>query len=246
MANQFRSDPVYSIGHVNEYARDRDSHFAGHQPHSPYPPNEAPVTERSVADVASILGLPDAAVTPAVLKAVTGLLAELDRLRWLDSQHRRRQAYLEGVADRDSVAPVLNRRGFMRELETLLSIGHGTGTLVLLHVVGIEQLRHAQGCAAGDGALRHVSAHLVGALRSTDPIGLMGGSDFAMLLSGTDLTASREKVREVMERINSQPFYWQGEVFSFALFSGYHVLQAGENAESAVATADRARRGLAG
>ncbi|MBI3447007.1 MAG: GGDEF domain-containing protein [Magnetospirillum sp.] len=246
MVNQFRSDPVYSVGHVNEYARDRDSHASGHHPHSPYPPNEPPVTEHSIADVASILGLHDAAVTPAVLKAVTGLLSELDRLRWLDSQHRRRQSYLEGVADRDPVAPVLNRRGFMRELEALLSIGHGSGTLVLLHVMGVEQLRHAQGGAAGDGALRHVSAHLVGALRSSDPIGLMGGSDFGLLLSGTELGAAREKVREVMERINSQPFYWQGEVFSFALFSGYHILQSGENAESAVAAADRARRGLAG
>ena len=246
MANQFRSDPVYSVGHVNEYALDRDSHYSGHRPHPPYPANEPPTTKHTVADVASILGLPDAAVTPAVLKAVTGLLSELDRLRWLDSQHRRRQAFLEGLGDRDAVVPTLNRRGFLRELEALLSTGHGSGTLVVLHVGGIEHLRQVQGCAAGDGALRHVSAHLVGALRSSDPVGLMGGSDFALLLSGTELDAAREKVREIMERINQQPFYWQGDVLSFALFSGYHVLQPGEGAEAAVAAADRARRGLAG
>ena len=74
----------------------------------------------------------------------------------------------------------------------------------------------------------------------------MGGSDFALLLSGTELNAARDKVRDIMERINQQPFYWLGDVHSFALFSGYHVLQPGENAESAVAAADRARRGLPG
>lgn len=246
MANQFRSDPVYSVGHVNEYALDRDSHPSGHHPHSPYPPNEPPHIQHSVADVASILGLPDAAITPAVLKAVTGLLGEADRLRWMDSQSRRRQAFLEGLSDRDPVVPALNRRGFIRELEALLSTGHGSGTLVLLHVAGIEHLRQAQGLAAGDGALRHVTAHLVGSLRTSDPVGLMGGSDFALLLSGTELAAARDKVRDIMERINLQPFYWQGDVHSFALFSGYHVLQPGENAESAVAAADRARRGLPG
>lgn len=247
MANQFRSEPVYSVGHVNEYARERDAHHQGghHQP-PPYPRNEPPQIPHSVADVASILGLPDAVVTPAVLKAVTGLLSEIDRLRWLDGQSRRRQGFLEGLADHDPVVPALNRRGFMRDLEALLSTGHGDGTLVVLHVAGIEQMRQVQGVAAGDGALRHVAAHLVGSLRSSDPIGMMGGSDFALLLPGTELTAARDKVREMMERINQQPFYWQGEVFSFALFSGYHVLQAGENAESALAAADRARRGLPG
>jgi diguanylate cyclase (GGDEF)-like protein len=246
MANQFHTDPVYSVGHVNEYARDRDSHPPGHHPPSPYPQNEPPHAQHSVADVASILGLPDAAITPAVLKAVTGLLSESDRLRWMESQTRRRQAYLEGLAERDPVVPTLNRRGFIRELEALLSTGHGSGTLVLLHVAGIEHLRQMQGLAAGDGALRHVSAHLIGSLRSSDPVGLMAGSDFALLLSGTELSAAREKVRDIMERINQQPYYWQGDVHSFALFSGYHVLQPGENAESAVAAADRARRGLPG
>jgi diguanylate cyclase (GGDEF)-like protein len=246
MANEIHTEPVYSVGHVNEYALERDAHSPGHHQPSPYPRSEPPQVQHSVADVASILGLPDAAVTPAVLKAVTGLLGEADRLRWLDSQTRRRQAFLEGLADHDAVVPALNRRGFMRELEGLLSTGHGAGTLVLLHVAGIEHLRQVEGLAAGDGALRHVTAHLVGSLRSSDPVGLMGGSDFALLLSGTELAAAREKVRDVMERINQQPFYWQGEVHSFALFSGYHVLQPGENAESAIAAADRARRGLPG
>lgn len=246
MANQFFSEPVYAVGHVNEYQREPGSHHPSHGPqHSPYPPYEGPVVDHSVADVASILGLPDAAVTPAVLKAVTGLLAEADRLRWLDGHHHRRQAYLEGLADRDAVVPALNRRGFMRELEALLTTGSGDGVLVVLHVHGIEHLRQVTGFAAGEGALRHVCANLVGTLRATDPIGLLGGSDFAALLAGSDLIRAREKVREVMERINQQPFQWEGRPVSFAMFSGYHVLSPGENAESALAAADRARRGLA-
>ncbi|CAA7625120.1 GGDEF domain-containing protein [Magnetospirillum sp. SS-4] len=243
MASQFRTDPIFSVGHVNEYVLDHGGHHPGHH-QSPYPPSEPPPVQHSPADVASILGLPESVITPAVLAAVTGLLSELDRLRWLDSQNRRRQAFLEGLAERDTVVPVLNRRGFMRELEALLAAGSGDGTLVVLHVNGIEHLRQVQGLAAGDGALRHVSANLVGNLRSTDPVGLLGMSDFAILMPATDLAAGREKVRVVMERINAQPFLWLGQPHAFAMFSGYHVLAPGEDAEAALAAADRARRGL--
>lgn len=245
MANTIRSEPVYSVGHVNEYALERDNHPAGHHHHSPYPQGEPkPEINYGIADVASVLGLPDSAVTPAVLKAVTGLLGEVDRQRWLESQNRRRQAYLEGLVDQDAVAPCFNRRGFMRELEGLLITGHGSGTLVVLHVAGVEHLRQVQGIAAGEGALRHAAGHLVGSLRASDPVGLLGGSDFAVLLSGTELGAARDKIREVMERINARPFRWGDDNFPFALFAGYHVLQPGEDAESALAAADRARRGL--
>lgn len=242
MANQFRTDPVYTVGHVNEYVREQDSRHGAHP--SPYPNNEPPQTNHSVSDVASILGLPESVITPEVLRLVTGLLAEVDRLRWLDAQYRRRQAYLEGMADRDAVVPALNRRGFMRELEALLTTGSGDGTLVVLHINGVEHLRQVHGIAAGDGALRHICAHLVGALRTTDLVGLLGGSDFAVLLAGTELFTAREKVRQVMERINLQPFQWLAQPYSFAMFSGYHILVAGENAEAALAAADRARRGL--
>ena len=242
MANQFRADPVYSVGHINEYVRDQDGHHPGHP--SPYPPNQPPETEHTVSDVASVLGLPESAITPEVLRLVTGLLAELDRLRWLDTQHRHRQAYLEGLADHDPVVAGWSRRGFMRELEALLTTGAGEGTLVVLHVNGIEHIRQVHGLVAGDGALRHICANLVGWLRSTDLVGLLGGSDFAILLPGTGLAAAREKVRQVMERINLQPFQWLGQPYSFAMFSGYHVLATGEDGQTALAAADRARRGL--
>lgn len=242
MVNQFRSDPIYSVGHVNEYVREQDLHQSGH--HSPYPPNEPPATEHSIGDVASILGLPDDLVTPEVMRSVTRLLAEVDRLRWLETQHRRRQAYLEGLSERDALVACLNRRGFMRELEAFLSTGGGDGTLVVLHVNGIELIRQVHGLSAGDGALRHIAANLVGSFRSSDLVGLLGVTDFAVLMTATDLHAGREKVREVMERINAQPFMWQGQTYSFAMFSGYHVLAAGESAEAALAAADRARRGM--
>lgn len=247
MANEFRTDPLIPIAQAKGAGHERDSPGFGHPSypqHSPYPQSDPPRTEHSTHDVASILGLPETVVTPAVMNSITGLLGELDRLRWADSQYRRRLSHLETLGDQDACLPVPNRRGFMRALDSLLGSGIADGTLVVLHVAGIELIRQQDGMAAGDAALRHICANLVGALRSTDPRGLLGGSDFALVLVSTDLAMARTKVREIMEQINLLPFVWQGISHSFAMFSGYHILTAGESAETAVAAADLARRGL--
>jgi len=248
MANEFRTDPLIPIAPAKGGGHERDPHgfsHASHPQHSPYPQSEPPRTEHSTTDVASILGLPETVVTPAVMSAITGLLGELDRLRWTDGHQRRRLSYLETLADQDAALPIPNRRGFMRAVEALLGSGTADGTLVVLHVAGLELIRQQDGIAAGEAALRHICATLVGALRTTDPRGLLGGSDFALVLVSTDLAMARVKVREIMEQINLLPFVWQGTAHSFAMFSGYHILTAGESAEAALAAADAARRGLA-
>ncbi|SEH30976.1 GGDEF domain-containing protein [Magnetospirillum fulvum] len=248
MANEFRTDPLIPIAPAKGSGHERDSPGFGHAPssqHSPYPPSEPPRTEHSTNDVASILGLPESVVTPAVMKSITGLLGELDRLRWVDSHYRRRLSYLETLADQDALLPISNRRGFIRTLDALLGSGHADGTLVVLHVAGIELIRQQDGIAAGDAALRHICATLIGGLRTTDPRGLLGGSDFALVLVATNLAMARTKVREIMEQINLLPFVWQGQSHSFAMFSGYHVLATGESAETALVAADAARRGVA-
>jgi GGDEF domain-containing protein len=241
MPERFRADPVVSIGQVNEFARERDHHPGGHR-HSPYPDNPPPV-ECEVADVASILGLPDQAVTPAALAAITGLLAELDRLRQEHDRLVGRIDHLERLADHDPVVPALNRRGFMRELDQHLAAGSIGGTLALLYVAGIESMAETHGQTCADAALRHVCDHLVGALRTTDPLGLIGGSSFAMLLISTGLDDTRGKMRAVMERINQRSFVWQGQPIRFAMFTGYHTLIPDEDGETALAAADHARRG---
>jgi len=242
MPDKMRADPVLAIGQVNEFAHERDQHPGGYGRHLAYPA-QPPPAERDEGDVASVLGLPVAAVTPAVLSAVTGLLSELDRLRDDHARLVGRLDHLDRLAAHDCVVPALNRRGLLRAVEAHLGEGEAAGTLAVLHVSGVEALGERLGLACAEAAVRHVAGHLVGTLRATDPLGLVGGSTFAMLLVATGLEDSRLKVRAVMEQVNQSPFTWEGEVVRFALFSGYHPLTAGEGAEAALDAADRARRG---
>lgn len=245
MADDWRTEKVTSPARIGTYARDSDPHR--HHFHHPYepPPRKS---SHSIADAASILGIPEHLLGPALVDALSGLLAEIDLLRNRNEQHERREASLEQQADRDPVVPALNRRAFIRELDSFLRGGgdHVTGTLAVLHVGGLERLGLLQGMAAVEGGLRHIAAHVVGTVRRTDVIALLGGNAFAVLMPGADSEDARSKLAEVIDRINSQPFTWLGQAVAFELRPGFHTLTPGEGGETALAAADRARRGLDG
>lgn len=236
-----RVEPAFK---VQEYAPGHDGPPRRHLPAHAYEQPAAPRPHPSAADVASVLGLPADAVTPALLAAVTPLLAEIDRLHWTADQAERRAHWLERQSDRHSVVPCLTRRAFVRELDSFLTGGEAHGTVALIQVAGIEALRQIYGLASGEWALRHVAAAIVGALRASDMVGCLGGSDFALLMPGTPEDQARLKVQSICARIADPSFTWLGHRVPLTPAFGLHALVAGDSAEASIAAADLARRGL--
>ena len=242
MSDDYRTEKVYAVAPIHGYGRDADQHRrspAGHYPAPAPPPLE-------VSDAAEILGLDAKSLPPEVLEALAGVITELERLRWLDQQHQHRETFLEQQSDRHSVVPALNRRAFVRELEALLNGPEPHGMLVVMHVRGVEAICGIQGLPAGDGALRHVCSNILGSLRKSDMVGLLGISDFGIIMPGGDITEAREKAEEIVRRVNAQPYTWLGQGVTLDIGTGFHPLVAGEAAETALGAADRNRRGLEG
>ncbi len=244
MAHDYRTERVEPTWQIQEYAHHGHDGQRRHLPAHAYEQAARPAPRPSAADVASVLGLPAAAVTPDMLDALEPLLAEIDRLHWRAEQAERRLAWLERQADRHSVVPCLTRRALMRELESFLTGGEAHGTLAIVQVAGVEALRQLHGLAAGEGAMRHVCANVVGALRNTDMVGCLGGSDFAILLPGADAAHARGKLDEICARTKSPPFTWMGQPIPLMPAYGVTELVAGLGGEQALAAADRDRRGL--
>ncbi|WP_173980502.1 diguanylate cyclase domain-containing protein [Magnetospirillum sp. UT-4] len=243
MGDEYRTERVQRSQMINEFALEHDNARRHLPPHAYQAP--ARPQHRSAADIASVLGLPAELVTAELLEALVPVLVELDRLRLLSEQAERRFAWLERQSDRHSVVPCLTRRAFMRELESfLLAGGDAHGTLALVQVAGIEAVRQIYGLAAGDGALRHVCANILGALRASDLVGCLGGSDFAVLLPGTDLAQAGAKLGEITARLADPPYTWLGQRIPLTPGTGLYQLRRGEGAEQALAAADRRRRGL--
>lgn len=242
MGDAYRTEPVQRSLMINEFAGEHDT-SRRQPPFHAYENHDQPKGHPSAADLASVLGLPAEAVSPALLAALVPLLSEMDRLRWELDQAERRLNWRERQADRHSIVPCLSRRAFVRELETLLLGGDAHGSLAVLQVAGIEALRQIYGMAAGDGALRHCCANILGALRSTDLVGCLGGSDFALLLLGADADEARDKLDEIVGRIKDPAYVWLGQRIPLTPAFGLAAINR-DGAEPALAAADRNRRGL--
>lgn len=244
MGDEYRTEKVQRSLMINEFAHERDNARRRLPPHAYENAGGPAKGHPSAADLASVLGLPGHLVTPELLTALTPLLSEMDRLRWELDQAQRRLAWRERQADRHSVVPCLTRRAFVRELESFLVGGEARGCVAVLHVAGVEALRQIYGMAAGEGALRHICANVLGALRSTDLVACLGGSDFGMLLPGAGIDEATVKLNEIVDRIRAPGFFWLDQKIPLTPAFGVHALEKGEGAEPALAAADRVRRRL--
>lgn len=250
MTNDLRTEPVLAVPDLKKREQELPGRLPGRghrhggpaSPYDAYPASESTDPEHSASDVASILGLPETAVTPAVLTAVTRALGELDRLRWQESHLRQRLAGLEAQSTRHPLAPVLNRHGFVGLIDDLIAAHSLDGTLVLLQIEGLEQIRARAGLAAGEAALRQLCAALVANLRATDPLGLLDDGDAALVLMGTDPDRAAAKTVELIARLRETPFLWEGERHALTFGFGLHLIDDGETAESVLAAADLDRR----
>ena len=124
------------------------------------PPTAGAPSTAGVEDAVSLLGLPEQELTPSVRSALRQLIEELADLRHELGATQNRLRELERLADEDSLAPIRNRRAFLRDLAR--TIGHveryGTPfSLLYFDVNGLKEINDRFGHGAGDAALIHVA-----------------------------------------------------------------------------------------
>jgi diguanylate cyclase (GGDEF)-like protein len=145
-------------------------------------------------------GLGYEAIARQIGSVLKGILIQDERraaLEALNEANRR----LYGLARRDELTGLLNRRGFMEEAARTLERARRQEepcALFFMDMDGLKRINDTCGHDAGDEALRSLSAVLVESFRSTDAIGRVGGDEFvAMSVSGP------EAADAILERIAS-------------------------------------------
>jgi len=147
-------------------------------------------------DSATFLGITRTEMTPAVQAAIQTLLGELDELKSEVNRLKARLDEAEGLADRDALTPLLNRRAFVRELGRARTAAQRYGfalSLVYFDLDGFKALNDRLGHAAGDAALRAVAERLNANVRESDVVGRMGGDEFAVVLVQADQATAEAK-----------------------------------------------------
>ncbi|CAN7497379.1 GGDEF domain-containing protein [Phenylobacterium sp. LjRoot219] len=177
-----------------------------------------------------------AEATAALIRENAELRAELARLR-------ARLAEVEGLADRDTLTPLFNRRAMMRELARTRDFAErygGTASLAYFDLDGLKAINDRFGHAAGDAALLAVADQLRTHIRGSDLAGRMGGDEFAVILAQTNGFQAEAKAEALAAAIAGAAVDGVAAGARVSVSWGVAEIRPGVEPEAIVAEADAA------
>jgi len=195
------------------------------------------------ADTAAFLGLGEADLTPAVRAALQTLLGEIDDLRGEVGRLKAKLTETEGLADRDALTPLLNRRALLRELGRIRTFSQRYGapaSLVYFDLDGFKSVNDRYGHAAGDAALQAVADRLLAHVRESDLVGRMGGDEFAVILVQADQGVAEAKAAALAQALEKEPIRFGDWTAPLHLSWGVRQITPDATPEQLVAAADAA------
>ncbi|URD60402.1 diguanylate cyclase [Sphingomonas sp. KRR8] len=171
------------------------------------------------------------------------LIEEISRLRAEVARLEQRIEDLDQLAHHDSLVPLLNRRGFTRQLEKLIDrtnrYGDG-GAILFIDVDGLKMVNDSFGHHAGDAALVHLAKLLINDVRQSDCVGRFGGDEFAVLLERADFIQASDTASRLADRIAGSEFRCDGQPIPLSAAIGIAMIEHGDCAEQVLIRADRA------
>jgi diguanylate cyclase (GGDEF)-like protein len=203
-------------------------------------PTSAP---RSIQDTVSVHGIPATEMTPKVQQAIMSLMQEVEALRQELSRTHARLAEMERLADEDSLAPVPNRRAFVRELSRMVSFTErygGVSSLIYFDVNGLKEVNDRYGHSAGDALLVHVARILTENVRGSDVVARLGGDEFGVLLAQAEEDKANIKAASLAKALEDSDFSWKGEPIHVHAAFGVYSFDGRVDVKAALDAADRA------
>ena len=175
--------------------------------------------------------------------AARALGREVESLRREVALLKARLAEAEALADADVLAPVLNRRAFIRELKRVVAFVErygGPASLIIFDLDGFKAVNDRFGHAAGDAALTAVADRLTANVRSSDLVGRLGGDEFAVVLAMTDAEAGAAKAAALALAVGAEPVTFEGVRIELRASWGLSEIAASLSADQILARADAA------
>ena len=182
-------------------------------------------------------------VAPKVRRALIRMHAESEAMRRELEEARTRIVQLERLADEDSLAPIANRRAFVRELSRMIAYTRRYGppsSVIYFDVNGMKQINDTYGHPAGDAALRHVADILCDKVRSSDIVGRLGGDEFGVILAQTSQEQATAKAIALAEAINATSLHWGKANIRVSAAYGVYSFTGSDDAQVAIEAADKA------
>jgi diguanylate cyclase (GGDEF)-like protein len=212
-----------------------------------FTPRERPVPpdrpREPALRAAELLGVPVSHLTPQVRAAFNAMMGEIDNLRLDIEQIKYQLAEASESADYDPLAPVYNRRAFMREASRVLAMVRRheiEASMIYFDLNAFKNINDTHGHAAGDVVLRAVAESLLRHTRETDIVGRIGGDEFAVVLTYLNADAAKTKAETLAAAICTEKVLHEGEQLSVNAAFGLSHFNTSDSAEKLLAKADEA------
>jgi diguanylate cyclase (GGDEF)-like protein/PAS domain S-box-containing protein len=111
------------------------------------------------------------------------------------------------LAEHDVLTGLYNRRRFQTELERELDLAerfNQKGALLFIDLDQFKYINDTLGHQAGDEFLCTIANRLSGSLRKVDIIGRLGGDEFGIILTETDLIQAEHVAAHLLERLRAE------------------------------------------
>ena len=169
-------------------------------------------------------------------------IGRIARMRDITAQVAERED-LHRRATRDPLTGLLSRDEGYRRLTAVLGHPARNGSrsmLAFLDVDALKVVNDSHGHQAGDELLQVVSARIRERLRADDCVARVGGDEIIIVLSGLRDPKQGLMVLEDMLAYAHRPLDFEGIAITPSLSVGVTLLEPGEDADEAIARADRA------
>ncbi|WP_279351950.1 putative bifunctional diguanylate cyclase/phosphodiesterase [Erythrobacter litoralis] len=156
------------------------------------------------------------------------------------SARKERERHLEHLAHHDPLTGLINRSGFIEQLDR--SMKDGTTAVFAIDLDGFKEVNDTFGHAVGDSLLQSVALRLVGLLERTGTVARVGGDEFAVFLTNFADIGDASKTAQCLCEAFEEPFLMSGHKIFVGLSIGmaFAPLHA-EDAEELLLKADVAQ-----
>ena len=177
-----------------------------------------------------------------VALAAESVVGELERLRSEVARLQSLVEQLDGLAHRDPLVDLPNRRAFIATLETLIARVERynyPAAMLFVDVDGLKKINDTLGHTAGDAALVRIAQLLVASVRDSDTVGRLSGDEFGILFEQTDELSAWQMGLRVVEAVTQTEFYFAGRRLRLSVAVGVGLIMPGDDPQTVIARADR-------
>lgn len=171
------------------------------------------------------------------------LLEEIARLKSDVARLEEQVCELDRLAHLDTLVPVFNRRGMLRELEIMIARHerHDAPAAVLfVDLDGLKMLNDCFGHGGGDAALVYVAKQLLVGVRASDCVARVGGDEFCVLLDHADEASAIDTAERLVNLVSGGDCLFDGQPMPLSVAIGMTLIERGDTPTAVLARADRA------